>query len=60
MGVDRAQALDRLGLEVLDLPELGRGQALEVQVQVKDRGLDLGVKVSFGPVIGLADMAPEV
>ena len=44
-GVDRTQALDRLRLEVLNFLELGRGQALEVQVELKDRGLDPGVEV---------------
>ena len=60
VGVDRAQALDRLRLEALEFLELGRGQALEVQVQREDGGLDLGVEVSLDGVISLADLALEV
>ena len=39
---------------------MGRGEALEVQVQTKDGGLDPGVEVSFDGVFGLADLALEV
>jgi hypothetical protein len=60
VGANRAQALEGLGLKVLDFLELGGAQALEVQVQVKDRGLELGVKFAVKGVVGLADFALKV
>ena len=56
VGVDRAQPLDLLPLEILEFIELGRGQALEVQVQLKDCGVNPGVEVSRDIAVRLTDL----
>ena len=55
-GVDRAQPLDLLRLDLREFLELGRGQALEVQVQRKDRGVNPGVEVSGDIAVRLTDL----
>ena len=56
MGVDRAEPLDLLPLEILEFIELGRGQAPEVQVQVKDCGVNPGVQVSRDIAVRRTDL----
>ena len=56
VGVDRAQPLDLLHLEILKFLELGRGQALEVQVQLKDCGVNPGVEVSRDIAVRRTDL----